>query len=142
MKGFWRGSEVAIKVFYKDLVRSGLVNGGFKAEVDMMLRLSHPNIVQLYGFVLQPRKIAIVSEFVACGSLEDLLHGPTPLDQKRREAIDNKQWLRMALDIVRGVGYLHSCDPVIVHRDLKSLNLLIGRNCQVKVCDFGESINI
>ena len=86
------------------------------------------------GFVAQPGRLAIVSELVACGSLYDLLHGPSPLDQKRRKAINSTQWLTMALDIARGMDYLHSSKPrPIVHRDLKSPNLLISRTCQVKV---------
>jgi serine/threonine protein kinase len=45
----------------------------------------------------------------------------------------------MALDAARGMNYLHSCNPVIVHRDLKSPNLLVDKNWVVKVCDFGLS---
>ena len=131
MKGQWRGSEVSIKVFY-DLPSNGFISD-FKAEVAMMSRLAHPNIVQLYGFVLKPGMLAIVSEFVPCGSLFDLLHGSSGINQERREAITSHRWLMMALDIARGMDYLHSCNPVIVHRDLKSPNLLINRSCQVKV---------
>ena len=45
----------------------------------------------------------------------------------------------MALDICKGMHYLHSCVPAIVHRDIKSSNLLVDRNCRIKVCDFGLS---
>ena len=114
------------------MISSGFI-AGFKAEVEMMSRLAHPSVVQLYGYVIQPGKLAIVSELIPCGSLYNLLHGVDPLDLMRRKAIDSQRWLSMALDIARGMDYLHSCNPVIVHRDLKSLNLLIGRNCQVKV---------
>jgi sterile alpha motif and leucine zipper-containing kinase AZK len=131
MKGLWRGSEIAVKTFH-DLPSPVLISD-FKAEVTTMSRLVHPNIVQLYGFVSQPGNLAIVSEFVPCGSLFDLLHGKTDIFVKRREAIDSQRWLMMALDIARGMDYLHSCNPAIVHRDLKSPNLLINRSCQVKV---------
>ena len=98
-RGVWRGTEVAVKIFYESLVPSSDRMDGFKGEVAMMSRLSHPNIVQLYGYVIQPKRLAIVSEFVHCGSLFDLLHGSDPLDLKRREAIDGQQWLAIALDI-------------------------------------------
>ena len=47
--------------------------------------------------------------------------------------------MRMALDVAKGMHYLHSCDPIIVHRDLKSPNLLVDKHWVVKVCDFGLS---
>ena len=128
-KGIWRGSEVAVKTFYADLALSST----FIAEVECMSRLAHPSIVQLYGYVIKPGKLAIVSELVSCGSLYKLLHGTEARDLMRRKAIDSQRWLSMVLDIARGMDYLHSRVPAIVHRDLKSLNLLISRNCQVKV---------
>ncbi|KAM0002106.1 putative protein kinase TKL-CTR1-DRK-2 family [Helianthus debilis subsp. tardiflorus] len=69
---------------------------------------------------------------ISLGSLYKLLHRPNnQLDIRRR--------LRMALDTARGMNYLHNCTPVIVHRDLKSPNLLVDKNWVVKVCDFGLS---
>ncbi|WVZ15504.1 hypothetical protein V8G54_013070 [Vigna mungo] len=66
------------------------------------------------------------------GSLYRLLHRPnSQLDERRR--------LKMAIDAARGMNYLHNCTPVIVHRDLKSPNLLVDKNWVVKVCDFGLS---
>jgi len=61
-----------------------------------------------------------------------LIHRPnSQLDERKR--------LRMALDVARGMNYLHNSTPVIVHRDLKSPNLLVDKNWVVKVCDFGLS---
>ncbi|KAK6927284.1 Serine-threonine/tyrosine-protein kinase, catalytic domain, partial [Dillenia turbinata] len=75
-----------------------------------------------------------VSHPIHClrGSLYRLLHRPNvQLDEKRR--------MRMALDVAKGMNYLHTSHPVIVHRDLKSLNLLVDKNWVVKVSDFGLS---
>ncbi|KAK6912811.1 Serine-threonine/tyrosine-protein kinase, catalytic domain [Dillenia turbinata] len=75
-----------------------------------------------------------VSHLIHCcrGSLYRLLHRPNAqLDEKRR--------MRMALDVAKGMNYLHSSHPVIVHRDLKSPNLLVDKNWVVKVSDFGLS---
>ena len=73
-----------------------------------------------------------MTEFLPRGSLFKLLHRSTiQLDLRRR--------LRMAEDVAKGMHYLHTCDPMIVHRDLKSPNLLVDRNWCVKVTDFGLS---
>lgn len=66
------------------------------------------------------------------GSLYDLLH-------KKSDEIDPRRRLRMALDVARGMNQLHSLSPPIVHRDLKSPNLLIAADWTVKVADFGMS---
>jgi serine/threonine protein kinase len=97
-----------------------------------MLRLRHPNVVLFMGAITRVPNLSIVTEFLPRGSLFRLIHRPNnQLDEKRR--------LRMALDVARGMNYLHNCTPVIVHRDLKSPNLLVDKNWVVKVCDFGLS---
>uniref|UniRef100_A0A151UG32 Serine/threonine-protein kinase CTR1 n=1 Tax=Cajanus cajan TaxID=3821 RepID=A0A151UG32_CAJCA len=97
-----------------------------------MKRLRHPNVVLFMGAVTRPPNLSIVTEFLPRGSLYRLLHRPnSQLDERRR--------LKMALDAARGMNYLHNCTPVVVHRDLKSPNLLVDKNWVVKVCDFGLS---
>ena len=94
--------------------------------------LRHPIIVLFMGAVTRPPNLSILTEFLPRGSLYQLIHRPNlPIDEK---------WhLRMALDVAQGMNYLHSSNPVIVHRDLKSPNLLVDKNWVVKVCDFGLS---
>ncbi|KAG5030305.1 hypothetical protein JHK87_013819 [Glycine soja] len=130
-RGEWHGTEVAVKKFlYQDI--SGELLEEFKSEVQIMKRLRHPNVVLFMGAVTRPPNLSIVSEFLPRGSLYRLIHRPNnQLDERRR--------LRMALDAARGMNYLHNCTPVIVHRDLKSPNLLVDKNWVVKVCDFGLS---
>ncbi|QCD85433.1 Protein kinase [Vigna unguiculata] len=130
-RGEWHGTEVAVKKFlYQDI--SGELLEEFKSEVQIMKRLRHPNVVLFMGAVTRPPNLSIVSEFLPRGSLYRLIHRPNnQLDERRR--------LRMALDAARGMNYLHSSTPVIVHRDLKSPNLLVDKNWVVKVCDFGLS---
>ncbi|KAG2411160.1 serine/threonine-protein kinase [Vigna angularis] len=106
--------------------------GEWHGTVQIMKRLRHPNVVLFMGAVTRPPNLSIVSEFLPRGSLYRLIHRPNnQLDERRR--------LRMALDAARGMNYLHSSTPVIVHRDLKSPNLLVDKNWVVKVCDFGLS---
>eukprot|EP00878_Enallax_costatus_P017272 GHUV01018140.1.p1 GENE.GHUV01018140.1~~GHUV01018140.1.p1 ORF type:complete len:339 (+),score=92.76 GHUV01018140.1:890-1906(+) len=97
-----------------------------------MARLRHPNVVLFMGAVMQANQLAIVTQFIPRGSLFRLLHrSKADLDPRRR--------LQMALDVARGMNYLHTSNPAIVHRDLKSPNLLVDRDWTVKVCDFGLS---
>ncbi|KAL1819858.1 hypothetical protein ACET3Z_014727 [Daucus carota] len=130
-RGDWHGTEVAVKKFLdQELTGDSLEE--FKSEVWIMKRVRHPNVVLFMGAVTRPPNLSIVTEFLPRGSLYRLIHRPNnQLDIRRR--------LRMALDAARGMNYLHNCTPVIVHRDLKSPNLLVDKNWVVKVCDFGLS---
>jgi len=130
-RGDWHGTEVAVKKFLdQDLTGESLEE--FKSEVRIMKRVRHPNVVLFMGAITRAPNLSIVTEFLPRGSLYRLLHRPNnQLDVRRR--------LRMALDAARGMNYLHKCSPVIVHRDLKSPNLLVDKNWVVKVCDFGLS---
>ncbi|KAI3512377.1 hypothetical protein L1887_19692 [Cichorium endivia] len=127
----WNGSDVAVKLFmYQEYPHDLIVL--FKQEVSLMKKLRHPNILLFMGAVTSPQHLCIVTEFLPRGSLFRILQrNTTRLDWKRR--------LRMAMDIARGMNYLHHCNPPIIHRDLKSSNLLVDKNWTVKVGDFGLS---
>ncbi|XP_057478371.1 probable serine/threonine-protein kinase SIS8 [Actinidia eriantha] len=124
-------TEVAVKKFMDQDI-SGDALTQFKSEVEIMLRLRHPNVVLFMGAVTHPPNLSILTEYLPRGSLYKLLHRPNnQLDDKRR--------VRMALDVARGMNYLHTSHPTIVHRDLKTPNLLVDKNWVVKVSDFGLS---
>ncbi|XP_024984289.1 serine/threonine-protein kinase STY46-like [Cynara cardunculus var. scolymus] len=127
----WYGSDVAMKLFVHQEYSDDVILS-FKQEVSLMKRLRHPNILLFMGAVTSPPHLCIVTEFLPRGSLFRILQrNTTRLDWKRR--------LHMAMDIARGMNYLHQCNPPIVHRDLKSSNLLVDKNWTVKVGDFGLS---
>ncbi|KAE9601497.1 hypothetical protein Lal_00040533 [Lupinus albus] len=127
----WYGSDVAVKVFSKQEYSDDVIMS-FRQEVSVMKRLRHPNILLFMGAVTSPQRLCIVTEFLPRGSLCRLLHRNTSkLDWRRR--------VHMALDIARGINYLHHSNPPIIHRDLKSSNLLVDKNWTVKVGDFGLS---
>ncbi|XP_060174005.1 uncharacterized protein LOC132604495 [Lycium barbarum] len=129
--GMWYGSDVAVKLFSKQEY-SDEVTYSFKQEVSLMKRLRHPNILLFMGAITSPQRLCIVTEFLPRGSLFMLLRKNSfKLEWRRRS--------RMALDIARGMNYLHHFNPPIVHRDLKSSNLLVDKNWTVKVGDFGLS---
>ncbi|XP_059072692.1 uncharacterized protein LOC131066764 isoform X8 [Cryptomeria japonica] len=129
--GLWHGSDVAIKAFngreYSDEVLQGL-----KKEVSIMKRLRHPNVLLFMGAVYAPEHLAIVTELLPRGSLFKILH-------KSKRNLELRHRLRMALDVARGMSYLHRRKPPIIHRDLKSSSLLVDKNWTVKVGDFGLS---
>ncbi|KAJ8555531.1 hypothetical protein K7X08_013027 [Anisodus acutangulus] len=127
----WNGTEVAVKKFMnQDITSDALAQ--FKCEIEIMLRLRHPNVVLFMGAVTRPPNLSILTEFLPRGSLYKLLHRPNI-------QIDENKRMRMALDVAKGMNYLHTSNPMIVHRDLKTPNLLVDKNWVVKVCDFGMS---
>ncbi|KAG2629977.1 hypothetical protein PVAP13_3KG513600 [Panicum virgatum] len=127
----WYGSDVAVKVFSKQEYSEDVIQA-FRQEVSLMKKLRHPNILLFMGAVTSPQRLCIVTEFLPRGSLFRLLQrSGTKLDVRRR--------IHMALDIARGMNYLHHSSPPIIHRDLKSSNLLVDKNWTVKVADFGLS---
>uniref|UniRef100_A0A1J3HXN9 non-specific serine/threonine protein kinase n=1 Tax=Noccaea caerulescens TaxID=107243 RepID=A0A1J3HXN9_NOCCA len=129
----WHGSDVAVKILMEQDFHAERVNE-FLREVAIMKRLRHPNIVLFMGAVTQPPNLSIVTEYLSRGSLYRLLH-----KSGAREQLDERRRLSMAYDVAKGMNYLHNRNPPIVHRDLKSPNLLVDKKYTVKVCDFGLS---
>ena len=107
----------------------------FRREVWIMSGLTQQNIVQLIGFTMDP--FCIVTEFIYHGNLYDLAH------DKNMQLSPAYQW-RCVIDVAKGMNFLHTTSPPIIHRDLKSPNILmssISENDKVvaKVADFGLS---
>ncbi|XP_076913591.1 serine/threonine-protein kinase EDR1-like [Bidens hawaiensis] len=127
----WNGTEVAVKKFL-DQDFSGAALAEFRREVRIMQRLRHPNVVLFMGAVTRPPNLSIITEFLPRGSLYRIIHRP-------QCQIDEKCRIKMALDVAKGMNCLHTSIPTIVHRDLKSPNLLVDEDWNVKVCDFGLS---
>ncbi|KAK1426028.1 hypothetical protein QVD17_14695 [Tagetes erecta] len=130
----WNGEDVAVKTLSLGQEFHPQRFNEFWREVAIMRRLQHPNIVLFMGVVTQPPNLSIVTEYLPRGSLFGLLHKPGP-----KKILDEQLRLRMAFDVAKGMNYLHKRNPPIVHRDLKSPNLLVDKNYTVKVADFGLS---
>ena len=121
----YRASTVAVKVLHdRELAKE--VISSFMSEAQIMLSLRHANIVMFMGASLEP--LALVTEFMERGSLYDIIHN---------DALDLSYGLRIKLaqDVARGMAFLH--DGNMLHRDMKSLNVLIDENWVAKVADFG-----
>ncbi|XP_071918480.1 serine/threonine-protein kinase EDR1-like isoform X3 [Coffea arabica] len=130
-RGIWNGSDVAVKVYFGNEYNDQTLLS-YTQELDIMRRLRHPNVLLFMGAVCSQEKLALVTEYLPRGSLFKALH-------KSNQQLDIRRRLRMALDVARGMNYLHHRNPPIVHRDLKSSNLLVDKSWNVKVGDFGLS---
>ncbi|KAK1578536.1 hypothetical protein Q3G72_031022 [Acer saccharum] len=125
------GREVAVKVLKRDDRHGGRE---FLAEVEMLGRLHHRNLVKLIGICIESHFRCLVYELVPNGSLESHLHGVDnvngPLDWDAR--------MKIALGAARGLAYLHEdSSPRVIHRDFKSSNILLEHDFTPKVSDFG-----
>eukprot|EP01114_Cavostelium_apophysatum_P001924 TRINITY_DN11689_c0_g1_i1.p1 TRINITY_DN11689_c0_g1~~TRINITY_DN11689_c0_g1_i1.p1 ORF type:complete len:869 (+),score=234.42 TRINITY_DN11689_c0_g1_i1:97-2703(+) len=119
------GTEVAVKIL---TTSDPELRKYLAREVSMLRSLHHPNIVQFIGSSEDERKIYLVMEYVSRGSLRKTLKNHSiPLVWHTR--------VKFAVECARAIAYLHSKD--VIHRDLKSKNLLIDNNMVCKVCDFG-----
>lgn len=106
----------------------------FQTEVVLLSRLHHRNLVNLLGYCVDKGQLILVYEFLSNGSLASVLYdaGPRVLNWEER--------LQIALDVSHGIEYLHDgASPSVVHRDLKSANILLDSMMRAKVADFGLS---
>ncbi|KAF5784143.1 putative protein kinase RLK-Pelle-LRR-I-1 family [Helianthus annuus] len=132
-------SKKHCSVAIKRLYRRGDTQGeqGFVSEIETLSNCKHPNIVSLLGFCDEGHELILVYEYVANGSLDDYLGN--------MDNMTNLVWaqrLQICLDIAHGLNYLHTHingKPMIVHRDIKSANILLDDNWVAKIADFGLS---
>ncbi|GAB4823442.1 hypothetical protein N2152v2_010488 [Parachlorella kessleri] len=146
----WRETLVAVKVLLNTGVDvddmeaaaelamslSNPVLLNLQKEASLMAALRHPNIVGFLGVC--PTPPCVVSDFCSRGSLNDVLRAAKQNPAKAAQ-LDWVRRLNMALDAAKGMLYLHMHSPPIIHRDLKSPNLLVDKYWKVKVCDFNLS---
>ncbi|KAK1365388.1 proline-rich receptor-like protein kinase PERK1 [Heracleum sosnowskyi] len=123
------GKEVAVKQLKAG---SGQGEREFQAEVEIISRVHHRHLVSLVGYCTTGAERLLVYEFVPNNTLEFHLHG------KGRPTLDWPTRMRIALGTAKGLAYLHEdCHPKIIHRDIKTANILLDFNFEAKVADFG-----
>ncbi|XP_065876047.1 serine/threonine/tyrosine-protein kinase HT1-like [Euphorbia lathyris] len=133
-RGVYKHRDVAIKIISQpeeDEDLASFLENQFTSEVALLFRLSHPNIITFVAACKKAPVFCIITEYMGGGSLRKYLH------QQEPHSVPLDLVLKLALDIARGMQYLHS--QGILHRDLKSENLLLGEDMCVKVADFGIS---
>lgn len=176
----WRGTPVAVKVLTGSAQNTRIARAvleEFKAEINLLKGMRHPNICLYMGACVDPPNRAIITELAAHGSVWDALrlplaapyvvadgspngcwplrlylpghYGAPPISQGASSRVSapippRGTWpwelvRRVSCGAARGMAYLHSGDPPVLHRDLKSANLLLDESYTTKVCDFGLS---
>jgi len=140
-RGQYGGQEVAVKqIDWNKSIMGVKEQQAFDREVGVMPRLRHPNLVEFIGVASLERPFRIITEYCSGGCCFELLHNC--------DHIDLAWWQqhKMCLDVALAMEYLHSYNPQIIHRDLKSLNMLLSTPISgpreeplVKVSDFGLS---
>ncbi|GAV67137.1 Pkinase_Tyr domain-containing protein/Ank_2 domain-containing protein [Cephalotus follicularis] len=126
----WNGTKVSVKILDKNSYLDPESINAFKHELTLLEKVRHPNVVQFVGAVTQNLPMMIVSEYHPKGDLGSYI-------QKKGRLSPSKA-LRFALDIARGMNYLHECKPdPIIHCDLKPKNILLDSGGQLKVAGFG-----
>ncbi|KAK9061443.1 hypothetical protein SSX86_018624 [Deinandra increscens subsp. villosa] len=128
------GKEIAVKILGNNNIQQGKKE--FANEVSLLSRIHHRNLVKFYGFCQEEGKDILVYEFMHNGTLKEHLYGPLAKEHRLK-------WIKrleIAEESAKGIEYLHTgCVPSIIHRDLKSSNILLDNNMKAKVSDFGLS---
>jgi len=101
-------------------------------EINTYRTLNHPTIVKYIGCVLEHPNLAIVTEYVPNGNVFDVLF-------THRVNLPAVIRLKIASQVALALNYMHSCDPIVIHRDLKTQNLVLDQDYSVKLCDFGKT---
>jgi len=128
-KGRWMSTVVAIKEIKREIIEQDKLEE-FRNECSVMEIIRHPNIVMFLGACTKPPHLCIILEYCGRGSLWSCLH-----DMGNKISWEFRR--KVALDIAKGVLYLHNQSPPILHRDLKSLNILLDYAGNAKLADFG-----
>ncbi|XP_047308359.1 serine/threonine-protein kinase STY13-like [Impatiens glandulifera] len=131
-KGTYDGEDVAIKLLEKpnsNIETAQFMEQQFQQEVMMLATLKHPNIVRFIGACRKPMVWCIVTEYAKGGSVRQFL------TKRQNRSVPLKVAVKQALDVARGMAYVHGLG--LIHRDLKSDNLLISSDKSIKIADFG-----
>ncbi|VVA90110.1 unnamed protein product [Arabis nemorensis] len=129
--GYYNNQQVAVKLL------SETSSQGFKeyrSEMEVLVRVHHVNLTALIGYFHESDQMGLIYEFMANGNMADHLSG------KYDNTLTWTQRLQIALDAAQGLEYLHcGCKPPIVHRDVKTSNILLNDKNRAKLADFGLS---
>ncbi|XP_018462442.2 cysteine-rich receptor-like protein kinase 27 isoform X1 [Raphanus sativus] len=124
------GKEIAVK---RLSIHSGQGNAEFKTEVLLMTKLQHKNLVKLFGFSIKESERLLIYEFILNTSLDRFLFDPI-----KGKQLDWETRYNIIIGISRGLLYLHEgVEFSIIHRDLKSSNVLLDEQMHPKISDFG-----
>ncbi|XP_010914767.1 probable receptor-like protein kinase At5g18500 [Elaeis guineensis] len=125
------GTPVAVKKLLNNL---GQAEKEFRVEVEAIGHVRHKNLVRLLGYCVEGTQRMLVYEYVNNGNLEQWLHGA----MRQRGSLTWEARIKILLGTAKALAYLHEAiEPKVVHRDIKSSNILIDDDFNAKVSDFG-----
>ncbi|GKV45451.1 hypothetical protein SLEP1_g52527 [Rubroshorea leprosula] len=129
--GYFGDTQVAVKMLSPQSVQG---YKEFEAEVTLLLRVHHKSLTSLIGYCYEGTYMGLIYEYMAEGNLAE------HLSESSNHILSWEQRLQIMLDAASGLEYLHNgCKPPIIHRDVKSRNILLNENFQAKMADFGLS---
>ncbi|XP_068332206.1 PTI1-like tyrosine-protein kinase 1 isoform X1 [Pyrus communis] len=133
------GKAVAVKKL--DVASEPETNVEFLTQVSMVSRLKHENLVELLGYCVDGSLRVLAYEFATMGSLHDILHGRKGVQGAQPgPTLDWMQRVKIAVYAARGLEYLHEkVQPAIIHRDIRSSNVLLFEDFKAKIADFNLS---
>jgi tRNA A-37 threonylcarbamoyl transferase component Bud32 len=130
-RGEHQQRQVAVKRLKYQHLNEELVSK-FSIEVAILSRVRHRNVVAFVGAVTEQPNLCVVMEYMDAGSLHQAIH-------KQNLVLPLPRLLQVAMDVAQGCHYLHRQKPMIIHRDLKSQNILLTAQGVAKIADFGLS---
>ncbi|KAI9998036.1 hypothetical protein PInf_002370 [Phytophthora infestans] len=136
-RGRFRGRDVAIKTLLPEKRKDMAQIRMFLSEVKLMATMEHPNIVRIIGVAWESlSELYCVSEFMSGGDLRSLLQNYLATGAPQGMNVSK---IQIAYGVAFALTYLHSLDPAVLHRDLKSRNILLTESLTAKITDFGTS---
>ncbi|KAG3009875.1 hypothetical protein PC121_g16462 [Phytophthora cactorum] len=136
--GTYRGRAVAVKRLLPDRRKNLREVEAFIMEIKIMLSMDHPRIVGSLGVAWENwTDISVISEYMEGVDLCTVLERFEQEEYRAHGFDDDK--LKIALHVAEGLTYLHGMDPTVLHRDLKSKNILLNKHLDAKLTDFGVS---
>lgn len=133
-KAILHGRHVAVKKPSRaPSVKANVSTSEVENEIEILSQIRSPRLVNLVGFSNDSDNRLLVVEFMSNGTLYEFIHSTTrPPSWGRR--------IRLALQTAKGIDILHSSNPPVIHRDIKSANVLIDRNFNARLGDFGLAL--
>lgn len=126
-RGTWNNIEICAKFINYGPECTARITRDFTEEYPKLRIFSHPNVLPVIGCVCEPPSLVVVSQYLPLGSLYSLLH------ERKQFVVDSQQAVRFALDIARGMAFLHSLDPVVSRLYLNSYHVFIDDDLTARI---------